>query len=75
VEKARRHSVMTIFTQDTHYQRDQEFEIWGRHVVKGTWGWQIIDELQPMEGEIVVEKTRYDGFYGTPVDDLLRVTG
>jgi nicotinamidase-related amidase len=75
LEKARKHAVLTIFTQDTHYLFDPEFEIWGRHVVKGTWGWQIIDELKPIEGEIVVEKTRYDGFYGTPVDDILRVNG
>ncbi len=75
LEKARRHEVMTIFTQDTHYQRDPEFEIWGEHVVKGSWGWRIVNELTPVEGEIVVEKTRYDGFYGTPIDDLLRVNG
>jgi len=75
LERARRHEVMTIFTQDTHYQRDPEFAIWGEHVVKGTWGWEIIDELKPVKGEIVVEKTRYDGFYGTPIDDLLRVNG
>lgn len=73
LERARKHGVMTIFTQDTHYWRDPEFDIWGEHVVKGTWGWQIIDELKPVQGEIVVEKTRYDGFYGTPIDDLLRV--
>ncbi len=73
LEKARKHSVMVIYTQDTHYQGDPEFDIWGEHVVKGTWGWEIVDELKPLPGEIVVEKTRYDGFYGTPLDDLLRV--
>ncbi len=75
LERARRHAVLTIYTQDTHYQRDPEFEIWGVHVVKGTWGWEIIDELKPVEGEIVVEKPRYDGFYGTPIDDILRTNG
>ena len=72
LERARKHQVMTIFTQDTHYPNDPEFSIWGEHVVKGSWGWQIIDELAPLPGEIIVEKTRYDGFYGTPLDDLLR---
>lgn len=70
--RARQHGVLTIFTQDTHYMDDPEFRIWGRHVVKGTWGWRIIDELAPLENEIVVEKTRYDAFYGTPIDDILR---
>lgn len=75
LNNARRHQVMTIFTQDTHYPGDPEFNIWGQHVVKGTWGWQIVDELAPLPGEIVIEKTRYDGFYGTPLDDLLRSNG
>ncbi len=75
LEKARERSVLIIYTKDTHYKRDPEFEIWGEHVVKGTWGWEIVDELKPSENDIVVEKTRYDGFYGTPIDDLLRVYG
>ena len=75
LEKARKHGVMVVYTKDTHYPGDPEFDIWGEHVVKGTWGWEIVDELKPMPWEIVVEKTRYDGFYGTPLDDLLRVHG
>lgn len=75
LEKARERNVLIIYTKDTHYRRDPEFEIWGEHVVKGTWGWEIVDELKPSENDIVVEKTRYDGFYGTPIDDLLRVYG
>lgn len=75
LERARSHWVMTIFTKDTHYPGDPEHRIWGEHVLRGTWGWEIIDELKPVEGEVVVEKTRYDGFYGTPLDDILRVYG
>ncbi len=75
LEKARKHEVLTVFTQDTHYQRDPEFGIWGEHVTYGSWGWRIIDELAPVPGEVVVQKTRYDGFYGTPLDDLLRTNG
>ncbi len=73
--KAREKNVMVAYTMDTHYPGDPEFRIWGEHAVKGTWGWQIVDELKPVEGEVVVEKTRYDGFYGTPLDDLLRSYG
>ncbi len=75
LEKAWERNILIIYTKDTHYKRDPEFEIWGEHVVKGTWGWEIVDELKPSENDIVVEKTRYDGFYGTPIDDLLRVYG
>lgn len=76
LEKARAAGVKVFYTQDTHWEGDPEFKIWGEHVLYGTWGWQIVDELKPDEKrDIVVRKTRYDGFYGTPLDDLLRVYG
>ncbi|MDM7274973.1 MAG: isochorismatase family cysteine hydrolase [Thermoprotei archaeon] len=76
LEKARARGVRVFYTQDTHYEEDPEYSIWGEHVKYGTWGWRIIDELKPVEGrDIVVMKTRYDGFYGTPLEDLLKVYG
>jgi len=75
LERARSAGARVFYTQDTHYDGDPEFEIWGEHVRYGTWGWEIVDELKPQPGDIVVQKTRYDGFYGTPLDDLLRVYG
>ena len=70
---ARQHGLFTVFTQDTHYPGDPEFPIWGEHCVAGTWGWQIVDELAPREGELVLQKRRYDAFYGTPLDHELRL--
>ncbi len=75
LERARGRGVLRIFTMDTHYPGDPEFELWGEHVLRGSWGWRIIDELSPREDEVVIEKTRYDGFYGTPLDDILRTRG
>jgi len=74
--KAREKRVRVVYTQDTHYPDDPvEFPIWGPHVVKGSWGWQIVDELKPGEGDIVIEKMRYDAFFGTPLDHILRMYG
>ncbi|MEM0093347.1 MAG: isochorismatase family cysteine hydrolase [Thermofilum sp.] len=70
--RARAKGVRIFYTQDTHYEGDPEFSIWGEHVKAGTWGWEIVEELKPQPGDIVVQKTRYDGFYGTPLEDLLR---
>jgi len=76
LEKARAKNVLVIYTQDTHYLDDPEFKIWGEHAVVGTWGHQIIDELKPqIPQEIIVQKTRYDGFFGTPLDNILRSRG
>ncbi len=71
LEKARQKDVKIFFTQDTHYKDDPEFPIWGEHCVEGTWGWEIVPELKPREGEIVVRKNRYDGFYGTSLEHFL----
>lgn len=74
LENARKVGVKVIYTQDTHFLEDPvEFPIWGEHVVKGSWGWQIIDVLKPLEREIVIEKLRYDAFFGTPLDHILRI--
>jgi len=76
LEKARSKGVRVVYTKDTHYPDDPvEFPIWGSHVVKGTWGWEIVDELKPKEGDIVIEKMRYDAFFGTPLDHVLRMYG
>ena len=40
-------------------------------IVEGTWGWQIIDELKPYPADIVVKKSRYSGFAGTNLENVL----
>ena len=75
LERARGRGVLRIFTLDTHYPGDPEFTLWGEHAVKGSWGWMIVDELKPIEGEILIEKPRYDAFYSTMLDDILRFRG
>ncbi|MEJ2050797.1 MAG: cysteine hydrolase, partial [Calditrichota bacterium] len=52
-------------------ENDPEFDIWPRHCVKGTSGWEIIDELKPQSGDLICQKNRYDGFYGTWLDHFL----
>ena len=73
LEWARGSKIPVFFTQDTHREGDPEWEIWGKHVERGTEGWEIVSELAPREDELVFEKVRYDGFYGTGLDHALRV--
>lgn len=65
LDRARQAGVHVAYTQDTQVEGDPEFALWPRHCVKGTWGWQIIDELAPRPEDLVCPKNRYDGFYGT----------
>lgn len=71
IDKARRAGIRVIYTQDTQVEQDPEFDIWPQHCKKGTWGWQIIDELKPEERDMVIRKNRYDAFYGTALDHYL----
>ncbi len=73
LEKARKAGVLVIYTQDWHRKEDIEFGIWGEHAVGGTWGAEIVEELKPEENEITIHKLRYDAFFGTPLDHLLRI--
>jgi nicotinamidase-related amidase len=70
---ARQAGMKVAFSQDTHDEGDPEWEIWGEHVRRGTWGWHIVDELAPHEDEPVIQKVRYDAFYGTHLDHFLRL--
>ncbi len=70
--KARKAGVRVIYTQDWHFKDDPEFRIWGEHCVMDTWGAEVIDELKPQPGDVVIRKRRYDAFFGTDLDYVLR---
>jgi nicotinamidase-related amidase len=72
---ARGSGMKVIFTQDTHGEDDPEWAIWPEHVREDSWGWRIVDELEPQDGELVIRKVRYDAFYGTHLDHFLRLWG
>jgi nicotinamidase-related amidase len=72
---ARAHDLRVIYSQDTHREGDPEWNIWPEHAREGSWGWEIVEALRPAPGDTVITKVRYDAFYGTPLDHLLRVWG
>jgi nicotinamidase-related amidase len=74
-ELARAHAMRVLYSQDTHRDGDPEWLIWPEHAREGSWGWEIVDELAPAQHETVIRKIRYDAFYGTPLDHLLRLWG
>ena len=75
LEKARGAGARVIFTQDWHDEDDPEFAIWPRHAVAGSWGAEVVAELAPLPNETRIHKLRYDAFYGTPLEHLLRTWG
>ena len=43
-----------------------------RYLIMGSWDWEIIDELKPQAGDIVIDKNRYSGFFNTELDTILK---
>jgi nicotinamidase-related amidase len=75
LELARKSGMRVVFVQDTHRDGDPEWEIWGEHCREGSWGWQVVDGLAPREDEATIRKPRYDAFYGTQLEHMLRLWG
>lgn len=72
IEKARKKKIPIIYICDSHAKDDKEFEIWPPHAIKGTEGAQVVKELSPKEGDYLIEKTTYSGFYNTGLEALLK---
>ena len=47
----------------------------GRILVRDTWNTDIVEELAPQNGDAVIYKHRYSGFYQTNLDETLRQMG
>jgi nicotinamidase-related amidase len=47
----------------------------GRLLIRGEYGHDIIDELAPIPGEVVIDKASYGAFCGTPLEPILRSHG
>ena len=50
-------------------------ELNGSLLAKGTWDYDLVEELQPQPGDIVIPKPRYSGFFNTSFDSILRSRG
>ncbi|OGO23653.1 MAG: hypothetical protein A2144_01495 [Chloroflexi bacterium RBG_16_50_9] len=66
VESPNYHKELGVAAMRRHPELKRKF------LTIGTRDWEIIDELKPQPGDIVVNKHRYDGFTNTELDAVLR---
>jgi ureidoacrylate peracid hydrolase len=47
-------------------------ELQGKLLARGTWDYELVDDLAPQPGDIRLHKTRYSGFFNSQLDSILR---
>jgi ureidoacrylate peracid hydrolase len=50
-------------------------ELQGKLLARGGWDYELVDDLKPQPGDIVLHKTRYSGFFNSQLDSVLRSRG
>ena len=75
LQKSRERGDLVVYLKDSHDEKDKEFERFPKHCVEDTWGNEIIPELAPKPGEMVIPKKRFSGFFGTDLENILSSVG
>ncbi len=73
VNKARELNMPIIFSDDQHIKGvDKELELWGEHGIKDSEAAKPLDIFNVTDKDFIVPKRRYNGFFQTDLDLLLR---
>lgn len=64
---------VVVYANDAHQPGDLEFEVFGEHALAGSVGAEVVADLTPKEGDIVVPKRFYSAFTDTDLDATCRV--
>jgi nicotinamidase-related amidase len=77
LKRCRDTGVPIIYVRSVRYPDDPDFTRFGRdyHLIDGTNGPVIVEELRPQPGEPVVEKHTHDCFHNTEMDNVLKQMG
>lgn len=70
------YNILVIYANDAHAQEDPEFigygGQWPEHCVKGTKGADVVPELKPATGDVVLEKQALSMFTNPDADAILK---
>jgi nicotinamidase-related amidase len=74
-DAARRAGITVVYATDAHTPDDFELRKWPPHAMKGTHEAEIVPDLAPQSGDIVLEKQTYSPFISTDLDRQLKDRG
>lgn len=86
INKCKEHEVFVVWVQSTrtwdNCERNRHRILppdWGKDWLggpeEGSWGAEILDEIKPSAGDVVIQKHRNSAFYGTDLERILRNHG
>ena len=75
LDAARKAGVTVVYSTDCHNPDDLEMRKWPPHSMKGTEWAEIVSELEPQDGDLMIPKTTYSGFQSSDLEDQLRSRG
>lgn len=75
IAAARASGVTVVYTTDAHTPADTELRKWPPHAMKGTKLAEIVPQLAPQPGDLVIEKQTYSPFASSDIDAQLRERG
>ena len=72
---ARRSGITVIYATDAHQSGDSELKKWPPHAMQGTRQAEIVPDLAPQPGDVVLGKSTYSPFTSTAIEAVLRERG
>jgi nicotinamidase-related amidase len=75
VAAARQSGVTVAYATDAHRPDDSELKKWPPHAMQGTPQAEIVADLRPAQGDVVIEKRTYSPFVSTDIHEQLQARG
>jgi len=73
IKFARENNIRIVYINtNLENENDRLAKKWGLHAVKGSFGAQVIDELKPETGDLIIPKKGYNGFFNTSLNQELK---
>jgi isochorismate hydrolase len=76
IAHARSSGMPVVYTRHGHEDLSKDggllAEWWGDLAIRGSYEWELLDNLDVADDDIIVDKNRYDAFHGTELDSTLR---